>query len=447
MTVILLIATILFAQAPDTLWTRTYGGAGQDSCWSAQYTADHGFILAGWTDSYGAGGHDFYLVKTDLLGDTVWTRTFGGTDVDECLAVIQTFDGGYVAGGRTLSFGTDYDVWLIKTDAQGDTQWTKTIGGSGYDMCRGLYQTSDSGFILTGTTNSYGADSFDIYLIRTDKNGDALWTKTFGGPLNENGYTVTQTIDGGFLIAGWTQSFGAGNYDAYIIKIDPSGDSLWSFLWGGTSMDKGCSVIEANDGSYMIAGWTYSFGPDVQNAYLLKMTTTGDTVWTKYYGDDVYSVVYSVQKTTDGGYILAGTTGSSNPTADVYLVKTDSMGDMQWSTRYGGNGQDCGWSAEQTDDGSYYIAGWTGSFGSGGADFYLVRTGLEQNILEDKKICPYISLNLKTAIFCSPLRLPAGKTYRVFDITGRAVMPNMLKPGVYFIEIDGVITGKVVKVR
>jgi hypothetical protein len=438
--------SIAVSQAPDTLWTRTFGGLGQDSCWSAQYTADNGFILAGWTNSYGAGNRDFYIVKTDSSGDTMWTRTFGGADVDECLSITQTFDDGYLAGGRTWSFGPEGDVWLIKLNAQGDSQWTKTIGGLGWETCRSLQQTADSGFIIIGSTNSFGAGNDDIYVIKVNKNGDTLWTRTYGGPLNDNGYAVSQTNNGEYILACWTESYGVGSYDAYIIKTDSLGDSIWTRVWGGSNMDKACAIMIADDGSYMIAGWTFSFGPNAQNAYLLKMTPSGDSVWTKYYGDDIFSDFYSVQKTMDRGYILAGGTGSSNPTADMYLVKTDSMGDMLWYTRYGGSGQDYGWAAEQTDDGGYYIAGWTGSFGAGGADFYLVKTGPEQGVNENA-IMPVQQKNIPATVISGAVILPRDKKCRIFDIAGRAVQQSNLSPGIFFVEIDGKITSKIIKVR
>jgi hypothetical protein len=238
----------------------------------------------------------------------------------------------------------------------------------------------------------------------------------------------------------------SGSYDAYIIKTDSLGDSIWTRVWGGSNMDKACAIMIADDGSYMIAGWTFSFGPNAQNAYLLKMTPSGDSVWTKYYGDDIFSDFYSVQKTMDRGYILAGGTGSSNPTADMYLVKTDSMGDMLWYTRYGGSGQDYGWAAEQTDDGGYYIAGWTGSFGAGGADFYLVKTGPEQGVNENA-IMPVQQKNIPATVISGAVILPRDKKCRIFDIAGRAVQQSNLSPGIFFVEIDGKITSKIIKVR
>ncbi len=167
-----ILMTHLFAQAPDTLWTRTYGGDDWDRGESVQQNSDGGYIIAGLTKSYGAGNDDVYLVKTDSIGDTLWTKTFGGIEIDR-----------------------------------------------GYSV----QQTSDEGYIITGETNSYGAGNGDVYLIKTDASGNMQWDKTFGGTASDRGESVQQTSDGGYIIAGWTHSYGAGYFAVYLIKVGPSG--------------------------------------------------------------------------------------------------------------------------------------------------------------------------------------------------------------------------------
>ncbi|MHA2277642.1 MAG: hypothetical protein ACXAC2_17820, partial [Candidatus Kariarchaeaceae archaeon] len=181
--IVILFTTISFAQyVPDTLWTKTFGvGLG----YSVQQTTDEGYIITGCTEG------DVWLIKTDESGDTLWTKTFGGGDEDNGLSVQQTTDEGYIITGRTYSFGAGHaDLWLIKTDESGDTLWTKTFGGGDKDNGLSVHQTADEGYIITGSTESFGAGDYDVWLIKTDESGDTLWTKTFGGGESDGGSSV-----------------------------------------------------------------------------------------------------------------------------------------------------------------------------------------------------------------------------------------------------------------
>ena len=206
-------------QAPDVLWTETFGGSDNEVGYSVQQTTDGGYIIAGSTESFGAGNADVWLVKTDASGDTLWTKTFGGSELDIGYSVQQTLEGGYIIAGVSFSFGAD--VWLIKTDASGDTLWTKTFGGSDRDRSYSVQQTTDGGCIITGYTRSFGAGNEDVWLVKTDASGDTLWTKTIGGIDTDRGYSVQQTTDGGYIIVGHTSSFGAGASDVWLIKTTP----------------------------------------------------------------------------------------------------------------------------------------------------------------------------------------------------------------------------------
>ena len=315
------------------IFQKTYGGTSYDYGESVQQTTDGGYIIAGWTYSYGAGSYDVYIIKIDAQGDTLWTRTYGGTDYDYGYSVQQTTDGGYIIAGWTASYGAGgYDVYLIKTDAQGDTLWTRTYGGTDYDYSYSVQQTTDGGYIIAGFTGSYGANpdsTSDIWLIKTDSLGDTLWTKTYGGTSDDHGLSVQQTTDGGYIIAGVTNSYGAGGYDVYLIKTDAQGDTLWTRTYGGTDYDCGSSVQQTTDGGYIIAGVTNSYGAGGYDVYLIKTDAQGDTLWTRTYGGTDYDCGSSVQQTTDGGYIIAGVTNSYGAGGyDVYLIKTDENGNI-----------------------------------------------------------------------------------------------------------------------
>ena len=210
------------AQA-QTSWWRTYGGTSYDCGNSVQQTSDSGYIVACETYSLGPVTRDVYLIKTDASGDTLWTRIYG-RDEDQGLSVQQTSDGGYIVAGETYPFGAAMrDVYLIKTDANGDTLWTRTYGGTSEDFCYSVWQTADGGYIIVGRTESYGAGRDDVWLLKTDANGDTLWTRTYGGTSYEGGNSVRQTPDGGYIIAASTASYGEGDFDIWLIKTDAQG--------------------------------------------------------------------------------------------------------------------------------------------------------------------------------------------------------------------------------
>ncbi|MFQ5868818.1 MAG: T9SS type A sorting domain-containing protein, partial [Candidatus Zixiibacteriota bacterium] len=247
----------------------------------------------------------------------------GGSEADKGNSVQQTSDGGYIIAGRTMSFGAGgYDAYLVKTDSSGNAEWSRTYGGSAYDYGLSVQQVSD-GYIIAGHTQSFGAGSSDVYLVKTDSSGNTLWSRTYGGSSGDWGNSVEQTSDGGYIIAGGTQSFGAGLHDFYLVKTDSSGDTLWTHTYGGGSYEEAHSVQQTADGGYIIAGYTDSFGAGSQDCYVLETDSAGGTLWTRTYGGSAYDWGNSVQQTSDGGYIIAGDTqsfGAGN--GDVYLIKT-----------------------------------------------------------------------------------------------------------------------------
>jgi uncharacterized delta-60 repeat protein len=373
----LLAVSALAQPSPDTLWTRTYGGSDYDYAYSVQQTTDGGYIVAGYTASFGAGLEDFYLVKTNTSGAPLWTRTYGGSFREEANSVQQTADGGYIVAGRTESFGAgSYDFYLVKTNSQGDTLWTRTYGGSSTDVAYSVRQSADGGYIMAGWTNSFGAGEYDFYLVKTNSQGDTLWTRTYGGINYDRAYSVQQTTDGGYIVAGYTWSFGAGGYDFYLVKTNSQGDTLWTRTYGGRDWDNAYSVQQNADGGYIVAGHTLSFGAGIRDFYVVRTNSQGNTLWTRTYGGSMGDEAYSVQQIADGGYIVAGLTSSSGAgLSDFYLVKTNSYGEPLWTRTYGGSMGDEAYSVQQTADGGYIVAGYTSSFGAGSYDFYLVKTG------------------------------------------------------------------------
>ncbi len=367
----------ILAQAPDTLWTRTFGGGDSDEGYSVQQTTDGGYILTGYTQSFGSGSRDVWLIRTTSSGDTLWTRTFGGVIVDEGYSVQQTTDGGYILTGYTASSGSgSYDLLLIRTDSFGDALWTRTFGGIYSDRGYSVQQTTDAGYILTGGTASFGSGGLDVWLIRTDSSGETLWTKTFGGSGYDCGHSVQQTTDGGYILTGITESFGSGSSDVWLIRTDCSGETLWTKTFGGSDSDWGKSVQQTTDGGYILIGSTKSFGLGSRDFWLIRTDSSGDILWTRTFGGVTADEGESVQQTTDGGYILTGGTYSfGSGGADVLIIRTDSYGDTLWTSTFGGSGNDCGYSVQQTTDGGYILTGRTYSFGLGNGDVWLIKLG------------------------------------------------------------------------
>jgi hypothetical protein len=368
----ILILTLAFAVPAfaQQRWERSYGGRNDDVGYSVQQTSDGGYVIAGQTSSFGAGGWDVWLIKTNAFGDTLWTRAYGGAGFDAGYYVQQTQDGGYIVAGGTFSFGNGNQVYLIKTNALGDTLWTKTYGGAGDEVGLSVQQTSDTGYIVAGTSNSFGKRT-QVYLIKTNSAGNTLWTRTFGGVGEDQGWPVQKTTDNGYIVTGGTKSFGNG-YQVYLIKTNASGATLWSRTYGGRGTEWGHSVQQTLDGGYIVAGYTTSFGKGEQ-VYVIKTNAHGDTLWTRTYGGTGSDHGWSVQQTSDGGYIVAGKTGSFVNAGQVYLIKTNASGDTLWSKTYGETGDDAGHAVQQTTDGGYIVAGWTYSFGNGN-QVYLIKT-------------------------------------------------------------------------
>jgi hypothetical protein len=423
------------AVAAPTGWCKTYGGSNLDAGYSVQPTSDGGYIVAGETGSFGGENGAVYLIKTDGGGDTVWTRTWDGRWGDEGYSVQQTADGGYVIAGTTEWYpraggGGATDIYLIKTNAQGDELWTQSYGGYYWEWGRCVVQTADGGYIIVGETSSYGAgapNTRDVYLIKTDAQGDTLWTKTFGGPYEDAGYSVQQTADGGYIVTGGTA---ADRMGVYLIKTNAQGDTLWTRTYLG---NVGCSVRQTADSGYILSGFVGLQGPgspDTNTINLIKTNALGDTLWTRAYGGAAEGGHSSVRQTADGGYIVTGHTKSFGAGwSDVYLVKINAQGDTLWTRTYGGTDNDVGYSVEQTAEGGYIIAGATRSFGAGGFDVYLIKTdslGKTGVAEEGQTSQPALREHAATVV----RSLPQGQA--TFDAMGRRALHP--KPGVYFVR-------------
>ena len=319
--------------APASTFAKTIGGGGDDFAYSITQSSDGGYVVAGWTESFGAGSEDIYVVKLDSSGNVVWTKTIGGSLTDGAGSIIQSSDGGYVVAGGTLSFGAGYaDFYVVKLDSSGNVLWTKTIGGSNDDEAISIIQSSDGGYVVAGETSSFGAGGWDIYVVKLDSSGNVQWTKTIGGSNDDEAKSIIQSNDGGYVVVGRTWSFGAGyGYDFYVVKLDSWGNVVWTKTIGGGDSDDANSVIQSSDGGYVVAGSTRSFTEDV-NIYVVKLDSSGNVVWTKTIGGSSNDVALSIIQSSDGDYVLAGyTTSFGAGGEDFYVVKMDANGNVCFS--------------------------------------------------------------------------------------------------------------------
>ncbi|MBU1701821.1 MAG: T9SS type A sorting domain-containing protein [Candidatus Eisenbacteria bacterium] len=317
-----------------------------------------------------------------------WDRTFGGTANDGFRSIIATDDGGILAVGLTYSFSANADIYLAKLDAQGDSTWTKTIGGAGRDYGWGICQTNDGGYVITGYTTLAGSGGMDLYLIKIDTGGNVLWSKTYGGEGDEEGRAVCETGDGHLIISGWTESFGAGQKDLYFLKADSAGDTLWTKTFGGEGLDWGTAVCETSDGAYGVGGTIGTTASNNLDLYLLKIHADGTLLWEKNLassGEIDADFGTGIWPTENGGIVITGygNDHTLNDAEDIWLIHVDGDGNELWSHRYGepGNYYDYGCAVSRTSDDGFLICGVTKEPITQKNDLYLVKTDADGNKL------------------------------------------------------------------
>lgn len=364
------------ANVPITPFEKTYGKVGLDMANAMIRTSDGGYALAGLATKTGSGARGGYvwLVKLDAKGDKQWDKTFGGMKRNYANALIQTKDGGYVVAGGTENKGAgNSDAWLIKTDANGDLEWDKTYGGSGFEEANAIVQTDDEGYAFAGSTNSKGAGDKDVWLVRTDSKGTELWDKVVGVPGRDEATSMIQTKDGGYAVVGSTWNGRSSRiYDVLLIKFNDKGDSQWDKTFGKDSgHDMGAGIVQTDDGGYALSAST-SQGAGGRDFWLIKTDEKGVNKWNKTYGGAGYDFNEGLIKTMDGGYALFGKTSSKGAGGDdMWLVKTDASGTEEWDQTYGGADADGLNAVVQNHDGSYFVAGYTESKGAGSYDLWI----------------------------------------------------------------------------
>ena len=405
-TLLLFLSATIFAQVPSIEWQKSIGGTGQEYGHCIKQTNDGGYIMVGEsvspvggmiTNNY--GNYDCWVVKLDNTGSVQWQKSLGGSGYDRGYSVQQTVDGGYIVGGNTSSNNFDVtghyggsDCWVVKLNSSGVIEWQKPLGGSSEDEAFSIQQTSDGGYILCGytfSTNGAVTTPPGGWIVKLNSTGAIQWQKGAGLFMN----CIQQTTDGGYIAAGYTNTNGSlGGNDYQIVKLNSSGVIQWQKFYGGTSTDMAQSIQQTTDGGYIVAGTSDSSNTDVTNNngsadyWVLKLNSLGELQWQKALGGSSFDYGKSIQQTTDGGFIVCGKINSNNGLVtgnhgdeDYWVVKLDNSGSVLWQKTLGGSGTDWGQSIQQTSDGGYIVAGTTGSSNGdvtiqyGDRDFWVVK--------------------------------------------------------------------------
>ena len=371
-----LVVALLVSQ---NLFARTYGGTGNDGARAMIRSLDGSYMLAGYTASWGAGGSDFLVTKIDPAGAVVWTSVLGGANDEIASCICQTSDAGCAVAGSTKSAGAGgSDILVVKMDASGAPAWAWAFGGTADEGAYAIIQMTDGDYLVAGYTASFGGDGIDLLLLRLDQTGGLTSARTFGGGGLLFGYrassSIIKTSDGGYAVAGWIEPSN-GNVDMLLLKLDASGSLAWARNYGGLYFDWASSIIQTADGGYAIAGPIYHYSEMSWNPFVMKLDASGNPLWTKTLGWQYYDLATSVIQTSDGGFAVSGYTNNFTgfDNQEFLFLKLDPSGVPTIARTLGGPSPDFAYSAVQDPDGGYVLAGETGSFGAGGNDLMLLK--------------------------------------------------------------------------
>ena len=359
------------------LFNNTFGDASYDYGRSLIELNDGGYLIAGNTSLLGDNYSNALLIKIDHTGKEMWKRDYTFSSVDRLNMVKELQDGSLVAAGFTMS-STNYskDIFVIKTDAQGNLEWQRSYGDAQDETANSIDISIGGGFIISGEVINENTGFSLCYLIKIDNEGELDWSNTFGGSQNDNGLSVISTNDAGFAITGMTRSLGDSNGDVWLIKVNSNGEMEWERTYGGDDTEYGRTIQQTVDGGYIIIGQTESFGLGYNDAYLIKTDSQGNEIWSQTFGGQGTDQGRQVVNTLDEGYLISGYTDSFGTLGgfNFWLVKANSLGELEWQRFYGEQGDDRGLSGIQTSDGGYAIAGYTNSGTSSGSDILFIKT-------------------------------------------------------------------------
>jgi len=412
--ILFLFLSPLFSSSQQYIqWQKSFGGSMSDQAFSVQETFDGGCILAGSTSSNDSdvsgnhGGTDYWLVKLDFHGSIEWQKCLGGSLSDNAYAIRQTNDSGYIVAGSSVSNDGDLtgnyglgDYWVIKLNNVGGIQWQKNLGGSGDDVASSVEQTMDGGFIVAGRSTSNDNNvtvnhgSSDYWLVKLDSGGAIQWQKSLGGSDGDIAYSIQQTFDGGYAVAGYTSSYDGdvtnnhGGLDFWVVKLDGTGTFQWQKCLGGYGGEVAYSIGQTSDSGYVLAGTALPGNNGVYDFWVIKINASGTMQWHQNMGGSNSDLAYSIRQTNDGGYLVAGRSNSNdsdltgnNGGYDYWVVKLSNNATIEWQKNMGGSLDDIAENIWQTSDSGFIVAGRSKSNdmdvtgNNGNWDFWVVKLG------------------------------------------------------------------------
>jgi len=494
--IVIFFTNILFAQAPNIQWQRSYGGSKKDIALCTKQTSDNGYILAGYSESNDGnltlnhGNYDFWILKLDSNGNIEWQKSLGGSSYDIAQSIEQTFDGGYIVAGTSSSNDGDVtgnhgseDYWVVKLDKDGNIEWQKSLGGSNIDSAFALSKTSDGGYIVAGESYSNNATGkSDFWIVKLNHIGDVQWQKYLGGSSFETANSIKETFDKGYIVAGYSASNDGdvtgnhGSYDYWVVKLNNNGMIEWQKSLGGTGIDLANSVLQTSDEGYIVAGSSTSNNGDVtenrgsDDYWVVKLDKNGMIQWQKSLGGSDADFTNTIYQTATGDYIIAGVTLSNDGDInsyyggnDIWVVKLDQNGSIKWQKSLGGSQDDLAFSIQQTSDDGYILAGNSNSSdgnitsNQGNDDFWIVKlysenlnikeTALKNTVLVENPVKDQLNIQSKERITSLQLYSTDGKLIKTSKSKNMSV--KELSKGNYMLKIQlengKVISEKIIK--
>jgi hypothetical protein len=355
----------------ELVWEKTYGGTGDDRAFSVTSVDNNGLLIVGSSRSFNMNDTAAWAVRIDSSGNLVWNKTYFRYKGSEFRSALETTDGFLLVGNAFGASGNE-DVWILKIDRQGNALWNKTFGGDNFNKVFSAAMSPD-GFIFAGLTNSSEGSNSCAWLLKTDMGGNMLWNKTYQETEDSAFRAILVTMSGDYVIAGYSDSSGNGNYDSLLVKTDGNGTIVWNRTYGGPESDKAYALAGSNDG-YMLAGETHSnIGADA-DAFVLNTDIEGRLVWNKTYGGANFDVANAIVPTENRGYLLVGFTFSyGQGQRDFWFFEIDNLGNLVWSRTYGREDFEEAYAAVEVGENEFVISGWTNSIGTGSYDFYVIR--------------------------------------------------------------------------